>query len=121
MKRGGHIINVSSESVDMPFAHLSVYQELQGGAGEILRQPVPRTGPQRYPCHRVRAGSMYEEGKSWDVDPQAAMAFAKATRPQASTEKPLSQFTSVTGIFRALIDLPADLHAVTIGLHGRKP
>ena len=35
-------------------------------------------------------------------------------------EKPLSQFTSVTNIFRALIDLPADLHAVTIGLHGRK-
>ncbi len=35
-------------------------------------------------------------------------------------ERPLSQFTSVTGIFRALIDLPADLHAVNIGLHARK-
>lgn len=123
MKRDGHIINVSSESVDMPFAHLSVYQSSKAGLERFSASLYRELDPSGIRVTSVRAGSMYEEGKSWDVDPQAAMAFAKATMAAGINlpEKPLSQFTSVTGVFRALIDLPADLHAVTIGLHGRKP
>jgi NAD(P)-dependent dehydrogenase (short-subunit alcohol dehydrogenase family) len=123
MKRGGHIINVSSESVDMPFAHLSVYQSSKAGLEQFSASLYRELDPSGIRVTCVRAGSMFEEGKSWDVDPQAAMAFARATMAAGINlpEKPLSQFTSVTGIFRALIDLPADLHAVTIGLHGRKP
>jgi hypothetical protein len=36
-------------------------------------------------------------------------------------ERPISQYTSVTNMFRAVIDLPADLHAQTVFLHARAP
>jgi meso-butanediol dehydrogenase / (S,S)-butanediol dehydrogenase / diacetyl reductase len=36
-------------------------------------------------------------------------------------ERPISEFTSVTHIFRALIDLPPDLHAGSVVLRARKP
>ena len=36
-------------------------------------------------------------------------------------ERPISQFTSVTHIFRALIDLPPDLQAGSVVLRARKP
>jgi meso-butanediol dehydrogenase / (S,S)-butanediol dehydrogenase / diacetyl reductase len=36
-------------------------------------------------------------------------------------ERPVSQFASVTNLFRALIDLPPDLHAAVVHLHARKP
>jgi hypothetical protein len=36
-------------------------------------------------------------------------------------ERPISHFSSVTSVFRTLIDLPADLHAVHVCLHARVP
>jgi meso-butanediol dehydrogenase / (S,S)-butanediol dehydrogenase / diacetyl reductase len=36
-------------------------------------------------------------------------------------ERPLSQFTSVTDAFRALVDLPPDLHAIHVALGARRP
>ena len=36
-------------------------------------------------------------------------------------ERPITQFASVTNVFRSLIDLPDDLHSVTVTLHARKP
>ncbi len=121
MKRDGHIINVSSESVDMPFPHLSVYQSSKAGLERFSATLYRELDPSGIRVSNVRAGSMFEEGKSWDVDPDAAMQFYQAALAAGINlgEKPLSQFTSVTNIFRALIDLPADLHAVTIGLHAR--
>jgi len=34
-------------------------------------------------------------------------------------ERPISQYASVTNVFRALIDLPADLHMGTVMLYAR--
>jgi meso-butanediol dehydrogenase / (S,S)-butanediol dehydrogenase / diacetyl reductase len=70
----------------------------------------------------VRAGQMMEEGKVWNVDPAAQMRFAKAAMEAGLNlrERPITQFTSVTNVFRALIDLPADLHAPIITLSARK-
>jgi 3-oxoacyl-[acyl-carrier protein] reductase len=66
---------------------------------------------------------MMEEGKLWNVDPQAQMRFAKAARAAGLNmlERPVTPFTSVTGIFRTLIDLPPDLQAGHISLHARNP
>jgi hypothetical protein len=36
-------------------------------------------------------------------------------------ERPISQYTSVTNVFRAVIDMPADLHTQTVFLHARVP
>jgi meso-butanediol dehydrogenase / (S,S)-butanediol dehydrogenase / diacetyl reductase len=122
MNRDGHIINVSSESVDMPFPHLSVYQSSKAGLERFSASLYRELDPSGIRVSNVRAGQMFEEGKTWDVDPDAAMKFHQAALAMGINlgERPLTQFASVTGIFRALIDLPADLHAVNIGLHARK-
>ena len=123
MGRGSHIINVSSESIDLPFPHLLLYQTSKAGLERFtlgLHRELESSG---ICVSMVRAGSMMEEGKVWNVDPAAQMRFAKAAMEAGLNlrERPISQFTSVTNVFRALIDLPADLHAVSISLHARKP
>ena len=123
MQRGSHIINVTSESVDLPFPHLSVYQSTKAGLERFSLSLYRELEPGGIRVSYVRAGQMFEAGKSWDVDPEAAKQFHMAALAAGINlgERPISQFTSVTGIFRSLIDLPPDLHAVTIGLHARKP
>jgi NAD(P)-dependent dehydrogenase (short-subunit alcohol dehydrogenase family) len=122
MERGAHIINVSSESIDLPFPHLIVYQSSKAGLERFslgLNRELEACGIR---VSIVRAGQMMEEGKVWDVDPAAAKRFAQAAMAAGLNlrERPISQFTSVTQIFRSLIDLPPDLHAVSISLHARR-
>lgn len=53
----------------------------------------------------VRAGQMYEEGKIWNVVPEARMAFGKTAMEAGINlrERPLSQFVSVTDAFRSTV------------------
>jgi len=123
MDRGSHIINISSESVEMPFPHLSVYQSSKAGLERLSLSLFRELEPDGIRVTSVRAGSMYEEGKVWDADPEAQMAFGAAAMERGLNlrEAPISHFNSVTDVFRSLIDLPPDLHAVTVNLHSRKP
>jgi meso-butanediol dehydrogenase/(S,S)-butanediol dehydrogenase/diacetyl reductase len=123
MTRGSHIINVSSESVELPFPHLLMYQSSKAGLERFssgLHRELESSGIR---VTNVRAGQMMEEGKVWNVDPAAQMRFGKAAMEAGLNlrERPISQFTSVTNAFRAIIDLPADLHATHISLSARKP
>lgn len=122
MGRGGHILSVSSESVELPFPHLLMYQTSKAGLERFsagLNRELESSGI-RVTC--VRAGQMMEQGKVWNVDPAAQMRFAKAAMAAGINlrERPITQFTSVTNVFRALIDLPADLHAPLVTLSARK-
>ena len=123
MERGGHLINVSSESVTVALPHLSVYQSTKAGVERLTQSLHEELQPDGIRVSSVRAGSMYEEGKQWDADPEAQMAFGKAAMERGFNlrEGPISHFDSVTEVFRSVIDLPADLHAVNISLHARKP
>jgi meso-butanediol dehydrogenase / (S,S)-butanediol dehydrogenase / diacetyl reductase len=123
MGPGGHIINVSSESIVVPFAHLTLYQCSKAGLERFtvsLEQELASSGIR---ATTVRAGQMMEEGKAWDVEPAAAMRFAQATMAAGVNirERPISQFDSVTSIFRAVIDMPADLHTGLVTLTARHP
>ncbi|HSW12005.1 MAG TPA: SDR family oxidoreductase [Solimonas sp.] len=122
MGRGSHILNISSESVGMRFPHLVVYQSSKAGLerfSEGLHHELEASGIR---VTSVRAGQMFEEGKTWDVPPEARMRFGKAAMEAGLNlrERPISQFDSVTNAFRALIDLPPDLHAVHISLAARR-
>ena len=121
MGRGSHIINVSSESVDLPFPHLLLYQCSKAGLERFTLGLDRELEPSGIRVSTVRAGQMMEEGKVWNVDPAARCAFAKAAMEAGINlrDRPISQFTSVTDVFRALIDMPADLHSVTVTLHAR--
>lgn len=123
MGAGSHIINVSSESVDVELPHLSVYQASKAGLERLTQSLYLELEPKGIRVSFVRAGQMFEEGKSWDAPVEDQMAFGKAAMERGFNlrERPISQFESVTHVFRSLIDMPADLHAVGITLHARKP
>ena len=123
MGKASHIINVSSESVGMLFPHLVMYQSSKAGLERFSQGLHHELEPKGIRVTTVRAGQMMEAGKTWDVDPQAAMRFAQAAMAAGLNlrERPISQYTSVTNVFRAVIDLPADLHTQTVFLHARVP
>ena len=120
---GGQIINLSSESVDMHFPHLTLYQTTKAAVERFSRSMHHELEPAGIRVTTVRAGQMMEEGKTWDVDPKAAMAFAQAAMAAGLNlmQRPISQYANVTDVFRVLIDLPADVHVASIALHARKP
>ena len=123
MGRGSQILNVSSESVGMRFPHLVVYQSSKAGLERFSEGLHHELEPAGIRVTSVRAGQMFEPGKTWDVDPEARMRFGKAAMDAGINlrERPLSQFASVTDAFRALIDLPPDLHAIHLSLAARRP
>lgn len=116
MGKGGLIINISSESVGLPFAMMSLYQASKAGLERFTEALRGELSPDGIRVSLVRAGSMYEEGKTFTLDPQIAMQFAQGCAKNGLNlrERPIAQFTSVTNVFRALIDLPADIHMPTI-------
>jgi meso-butanediol dehydrogenase / (S,S)-butanediol dehydrogenase / diacetyl reductase len=121
--RGGHIINVSSESVEtLHMPHLLLYQCSKAGLERFTLGLHRELEPLGIRVSTVRAGAMMEPGKVWNVDPAARMRFGKAAMEAGINllERPISQFSSVTHVFRSLIDLPADVHSVTVTVHARK-
>jgi meso-butanediol dehydrogenase / (S,S)-butanediol dehydrogenase / diacetyl reductase len=122
MDRGAHIINVSSESVGMVFPLMVVYQSSKAGLERFSEGLHHELEPSGIRVTSVRAGQMFEEGKVWNIDPAAAVAFAKATAAIGLNlrERPISQFDSVTDVFRVLLDLPPDVTVQSMRLHARK-
>jgi meso-butanediol dehydrogenase/(S,S)-butanediol dehydrogenase/diacetyl reductase len=122
MGRGGHILNVTSESVGMNFPYLVMYQASKAGVerfSEGLHHELEQSGIR---VTTVRAGSMMDADKTWDVEPAMLARFAQAAMAAGLNlmERPVSQFMSVTNVFRTLIDLPPDVHAAMVKLHARK-
>jgi meso-butanediol dehydrogenase / (S,S)-butanediol dehydrogenase / diacetyl reductase len=123
MGRGGHIINVSSEAVELPFPYLLAYQSAKAGLERFshgLGRELEGAGIR---VSTVRAGQMMDADKTWDIDPAVAVRFAQAAAAAGLNlrERPISQYVSVVNVFRALIDLPADVHAASIALQARTP
>lgn len=123
MGKGSHIINVSSESVGMLFPHLVMYQTSKAGLERFSQGLHHELEPKGIRVTTVRAGQMMDADKTWDIEPAVAMRFMQATMAVGLNlrERPITHYTSVTNIFRAVIDLPPDLHAQTVMLHARAP
>jgi meso-butanediol dehydrogenase/(S,S)-butanediol dehydrogenase/diacetyl reductase len=69
MGAGGQIINLSSESVDMHFPHLTLYQTTKAAVERFSKSMHHELEFSGIRVTTVRAGQMMEEGKAWDVDP----------------------------------------------------
>jgi 3-oxoacyl-[acyl-carrier protein] reductase len=123
LPRGGHIINVSSESVSEPFFMHSMYRSTKAGLEKFSEAMNRELAPRGIRVSVVRAGSMMDEEKKWTVDPAVLMRFAQGNAAVGINfrERPLTQLASVTNVFRALIDLPPDVHADLVSLHARAP
>ena len=122
MEPGGHIINISSESVEVLFPQLSIYRTTKAGLEMFSKALEHELEPKGIRVTTVRAGPMKEEGKTWDVDREAAMRFTQAALAAGLNlrERPGTHVSSVTGIFRAIIDMPADLNVGVLTLHARR-
>jgi len=123
MAPGSHIINISSEGVDVRLPHLIPYQSTKAGLEGFTRNLADELRDDGIRVTAVRCGQMYEEGKAWDIDPANAMAFHQAAMQRGINlrERPISQFTSLISTFRTLINLPADFHAEFLSVGARKP
>lgn len=123
MARGGHIINISSESVRMPFPMFAMYQSSKAGMERFTEALHAELEPDGIRVTLVRAGQMFEEGKTWDVDPQVGMRFSQACAKAGIDlrARPISHFKSVAEMFHMLAGLPADLQTPQVVLEARHP
>ena len=123
MDFGGHIINVSSESVAMTFPHLVMYQTTKAAVERFSEGLSYELQPSGIRVTTVRCGQMFEEGKEWDVPAEAKGKFMYAALDAGINlmQRPISQFTSVLDAFRLAIDSPADVNIGLMTLSARRP
>ena len=124
MDKGGYIINVTSESVALEFPMLSMYMSSKTALERFSQTLHRELDPAGIRVSVVRAGPMWEDGKEMNAwDPAAAQQFYQLCLASGidMMKRGISQVTSVTDIFRALLDLPADLRINHVSLEGRTP
>ena len=123
MRRGSLIINVSSESVDLPYAHLLIYQSTKAGLERFSRGLHDELRDRGVRSCIVRAGQMMGPGSSAEMDPGAAQRFHEAclARGLNLMMRGVTQYGSATQLFRNIIDLPADMHVDMVAYQAQPP
>ncbi|HTV96100.1 MAG TPA: SDR family oxidoreductase [Steroidobacteraceae bacterium] len=121
LPRGGHIINVSSESVAEPFFMHSLYRSSKAGLEKFSEAMSRELAPRGIRVTLIRAGAMMDEDSTLNLDPQVRKRFVEGNIAAGIDfrVRPISHFKSVTSAFRALIDLPPDVQADFLSLHAR--
>lgn len=120
---GGHIINVTSESVPLKMPMLWLYAGTKAAlelASDMWARELEEQGVR---VTVVQAGQMMDEtktGSSWPVDVSMRFAQANARVGINLRERPLTHYNSVTDVFRAVLDTPPDLHIGMVALSARK-
>lgn len=119
----GHIINLSSESVEVPLPHLLAYEATKAGLERFARGLRDELADQGIRVTVVRAGMMYGPGMSSEMDPVAAGRMFEAAKKMGFDlmTRGATQYESTTEIFRTIIDSPADLHIGTVTYQSRIP
>lgn len=120
MDKGGYIINVTSESVALEFPMLSLYQSTKAGLERFSQSLMRELAPSGIRVTVARCGPMYEEGKGSNWDQQIAMEFYQKCVAAGidMRTRPISHVDNVTGVFRSLIDLPADVCVPHVSIEG---
>ena len=123
LNRGGLIINISSESVDHPFPYLLVYQSTKAGLEQFSRGLHAELEEKGIRVTTVRAGQMMGPGSSATMDPEMGARFFQECirRGFNPMDRGVTQYDSTTGLFRYLVDLPADMHIDIATYQARKP
>jgi meso-butanediol dehydrogenase/(S,S)-butanediol dehydrogenase/diacetyl reductase len=122
MPKGSLIINVSSDTVsNRYYPFMTLYKTTKAGLEAFSENLNFELAPRGIRVAVVRAGPMFEPEMTWTIDPELTERFQKARLAQGipSTGGAPAQFGSVPAMFRAIIDLPADLTAPLISLGGQ--
>ncbi|RJF91183.1 SDR family oxidoreductase [Sphingomonas cavernae] len=123
LRGGGHIINVSSESVPLKMPMLWMYAGTKAGLEFMSGMWARELEEEGVRVTTVQAGQMMDEtktGTSWPME--VAMRFMQANAKVGINprERPISHYNSVTDVFRAVLDTPADLHIGTVALSAHR-
>lgn len=123
LRDGGHIINVTSESAPLKMPMLWLYAGTKQALELISDMWARELDAEGVRVTVVRAGQMFDEtktGMQWPMD--VAMRFAQENAKVGLNlrERGVTHYQSVTDVFRAVLDMPADLHIGTVALTARK-
>ncbi|MFC3172696.1 SDR family oxidoreductase [Novosphingobium bradum] len=120
LKRGGHIINVTSESVAIPLPFLTIYQASKAGVENFTQMLNLELYDRGIRVSTVRAGTMVGEGMSAKIEPETMMRmFADAgKRGIDMMARGASSYESTVDAFRLILNSPADLYVPSVAFHG---
>jgi 3-oxoacyl-[acyl-carrier protein] reductase len=121
MERGALIINVSSESVVVPLAHLLMYQSTKAALERFSLGLAEELEGQGIRTCVVRAGQMMGPGMSATMEPEAAGRFhmANVERGINLMQRGITMYDSATQVFHEVVNLPQDLHIDIVSLRAR--
>lgn len=120
---GSHLINITSESVDVPIPMMWLYAATKAAVERIGDGWRDELRPLGIRVTTVRAGKMFGDGKSssgWDQETTIKFAKACAEAGMPMQEQPLSDFASLPAIFRLVIDAAPDINLEHISLRARR-
>lgn len=123
MGPGGHVINVTSESVELAIPMLWLYAATKQAVERIGKGWREELGARGIRVTTVRAGKMFGEGKTgsgWSMETTMAFAKACAEAGMPMQEQPITDFSSLLPTFRTIVDSPADLNLDLVTLGARR-
>jgi meso-butanediol dehydrogenase/(S,S)-butanediol dehydrogenase/diacetyl reductase len=119
---GGHIINVTSESAALKMPLLWLYAGTKQALELISEMWARELEAEGVRVTVVRAGQMYDETKTgthWPAEVALRFALENAKVGINIRERGVSHYNSVTDAFRAVLDMPPDLHVGVVALSAR--
>lgn len=119
--QGGHIINVSSESVEVALPHLVVYQATKAGLEQFGKDLDLELSGRGFRVSTVRPGQLYGEEMSGEIESENAARFYQEALARGFDlrARGSSRYASTCYLFRTIIDAPADIRIGTIAFQGR--
>ena len=124
LRGGGHIINVSSESVSIKMPMLWLYAGTKSALEQISDMWARELEPEGVRVTVVQAGMMMDETKTggrWPAEVSMRFGMENAKVGINLRDRPISHYNSAAAAFRAILDAPADIHMQMVTLRGHRP
>ena len=122
LRGGGHIINVTSESVQLKMPMLWMYAGTKTALEFISDMWARELDPEGVRVTVVRCGQMMDEtktGSTWPAEVSLQFGMENAKVGINLRERGISHYNSVTDGFRAVLDTPPDLHMNLVWMSAR--
>lgn len=123
LRGGGHIINVTSESLPLKMPMLWLYAGTKSGLELMSDMWGRELEAEGVRVTVVQAGMMMDEtktGSNWPQEVSMRFGMENAKVGINLRERPISHYNSVTDAFRAVLDMPSDLHMHSVTLRGHR-
>jgi NAD(P)-dependent dehydrogenase (short-subunit alcohol dehydrogenase family) len=120
LRRGGHVINVSSETVSVELPMLVVYQSTKAGLERFSSSLAAELADRGIRVTVFRAGQMAGADAAPKIDPELGrQIFAESLKRGFNLmERGMTSYQSAAALMRAVIDTPPDMHLVQVSFHG---